>query len=107
LSALHHTVGGESLRVRVAQATPEGATLTLKALGAQIPAAELGRMVARFAAATTEAGQPVAPTGLQMIDGAISARCGRTSGHSSAHGLSFESAWLLSTSGEVALTLRR
>lgn len=101
VSALHHTTGGEALRVKLTTAAgaPAGegrARLTLNALGAQIPAAELGRIVVRFESAATDLSEKsTGPAALRLIRGEVQAHSGSASGRSSAHGLSFQTEWPL------------
>lgn len=99
VSALHHKTDGERLQVglvseRHAGASQPAAVLTLDAFGSQVPAAELGRIVARFRAATDES--PDAPgrsAALRMVGGELQAHSGVVSGRSSARATSFRAEW--------------
>lgn len=100
VTALHHKTVGERLSVRLVAgqdtATPgaTAATLTLDAPGGPVPAAELGRIVARFRTATGE--EPDAPAGLaalRMVRGEVRATSGAVEGRSSARSTSFRAVW--------------
>jgi K+-sensing histidine kinase KdpD len=99
VSALHHKTEGERLQVRLVSEQQEGAprptaVLTLDALGSQVPAAELGRIVARFRAATDEpADAPGGSAALRMVRGEVHAQSGVVSGRSSARAMSFRAKW--------------
>lgn len=99
VSALHHKAEGEHLQVRLVGEQQEGAshataTLTLDALASQVPAAELGRIVARFRAATGDSPDaPDGPAALRMVSGAVEAHSGSVSARSSARALSFRAEW--------------
>ncbi len=101
VSALQHTVDGESLRVRLARSAgsaPDGgarAELTVRGLGTQIPAAELGRIVARFHQAMCAQSSTQRPAALRMVGGEVEARSGAVLGRSSRHGLAFQVEWEL------------
>lgn len=97
VSALQYTVADETLRVRLAPAAADGATakaeLTVRGLGTQIPAAELGRIVARFHAAMCQAADEERPAALRLVGGEVQASSGMVSGRSSRHGLAFQVQW--------------
>ncbi len=104
VSTHHHTAGGESVRVQlsgISTKDAEGAgrpkaELRVSALGTQIPAAELGRIVARFQAASN--GKPVRkprPAAMRIFAGETHVSNGAVEGRSSPHGLTFRAEWNL------------
>lgn len=87
---------GESVHVKLAVPIPQRAVLTLDTVGQQVPAAELGTIVARLSAALGE--QPENDAGsaaLGMVEGTLYARSGSVSAFSSSHRLSFRAEWEL------------
>lgn len=100
VTALHHkAVGGRlsvSLIAEQHAATPgmTSAALTLVAHGGPVPAAELGRVVARFRAATgEEADAPMGLAVLRMVRGEVHVTSGAVEGRSSARSTSFRAVW--------------
>ena len=100
VTALHHKTVGARLSVSLIAeqqaATPgvSSAALTLVARGGPVPAAELGRIVARFRTATgEEAGAPAGLAALRMVRGEVHVKSGAVEGRSSARSTSFRAVW--------------
>lgn len=100
VSALQYTVDDETLRVRLASvpaSATEKAELTVRGLGTQIPAAELGRIVARFHGSMCQTADEDHPASLRLVGGEVQASSGMVFGRSSRHGLAFQVLWDLVT----------
>ena len=112
VSALHHTSGGRPLAVKLSGGHPtatEGrgrSELLLSAPGTRVPAAELGRLVARFAGAVEACDErAVGQAALRMTAGAVHATSGPVTASSSPNGLTFRAEWVLA-GGDLVIDLR-
>lgn len=104
VAAVHHSTEGEPLRVEVAVPVPDRAALALDMIGPKVPAAVLGRIVARFSAGLGE--QPAGeagPVALRMFGGTLHAVSGPVSARSTSHGLSLRAEWELQPDPDPAV----
>ncbi len=108
VTALHHAAPGSLVEVRLAHtgastdaggtSQPLGAELAVLAPSSRVPAAELGRVVARFQATKCdEAGADGGerPGAVRVTGGAVIAQSGRARGRSSREGTDFRARWSL------------
>lgn len=105
LTALHHGGPASAVEVRLAPSgdlaesaqQPLVAELTVVAPGSRVPAAELGRVVARFHAGSCEdsGGPEAAPARIRVSGGVITAVSGGAQAHSSRDGSTFRMRWHL------------
>lgn len=106
VAALHHTPVGRMLAVRLTGGASSPAQLELSAPSTQLPAAELARLVSRFAATVDADGKrPTAPAALRMVRGGVQASTGAVTASSSPDGLLFRAAWDLGPA-ETVIDLR-
>ncbi len=117
VTALHHAAPGSLVDVRLAHtgastdagggtSQPLGAELAVVAPSSRVPAAELGRVVARFQAAKCdEAGADSGerPGAVRVTGGAVIAQSGRARGRSSREGTDFRARWSLGRSAVIDL----
>ena len=107
VSALHHTPSGRVLAVRLRGGAPSpDARLELVAPTTQVPAAELARLVSRFAAAYDVGGSPTAPAAMRMLRGSVQATSGSVTGSCSPDGLDFRARWHLAQDAPPVIDLR-
>ncbi len=108
VSALHHTLSGRVVAVRLTGgATSPDARVELSAPATQLPAAELARLVSRFAAAVgVDGGRPTGPASLRMLRGSVQATSGAVTGSSSPDGLVFRARWDLAQDPAALIDLR-
>jgi signal transduction histidine kinase len=108
VSALHHTPTGRLLDVRLSgDASALAAELRLSAPATTVPAAELARVVSRFAGAVDAGRGPAGgPAALRMLRGGVQATSGSVTGSSSADGLVFTARWALARDAGEVIDLR-
>jgi GAF domain-containing protein len=108
VSALHHTPVSRMLAVRLdADAPARSAHVRLSAPATMVPAAELARLVSRFAGALALDGdRPAGPAALRMLRGGVQASSGSVTGSSSADGLVFTARWALAQEAPAVIDLR-
>jgi hypothetical protein len=95
VSALHHTLSGRVVAVRLTGGAPShDARMELSAPAMQVPAAELARLISRFAAAVGVDGErPAGPACLRLLSGSVQATSGIVTGSSSPDSLVFRARW--------------
>lgn len=114
VSALHHTSQGRPLAVKLSGGHPaateeqaRSAELALSAPGTRVPAAELARLVARFAGAVDACDdRAVGQAALRMTAGGVHATSGPVTATSSRDGLAFRSRWVLAGGDGPVIDLR-
>ena len=109
VSAMHHTPAGRLLAVRLSGGAPsQEARVELSAPATQVPAAELARVVSRFAAAVdVDGATTTGPASLRMVRGGVQASSGGVTGSSSREGLAFTARWDLAQEPPGVIDLRR
>jgi signal transduction histidine kinase len=107
VSALHHTLSGRMLAVRLTGGAPSpDARVELSAPAMQLPAAELARLISRFAAAVGVGGGRPGPASLRMLRGGVQATSGAVTASSSPDGLVFRARWDLAQDPAALIDLR-